>query len=54
MHDIIIILLVILLIWFMIPVKSKNQNIMMVPGTEQYKNEPSHIQFTNAEFKFYK
>ena len=54
MHTVLLILLVLLLFWF-----SHKQRILvpvLLPGPEQemYKNEPSEIQFPNAEFKFYK
>jgi len=52
MHIVLSLLLVILLLWFMFPKQAKKA-VMIVPGEEMYKNEPSQIQFTNAEFKFY-
>jgi hypothetical protein len=52
MQKVLILLLIILLIWFMMPAPPRT--IRVLPGAEPYKNEPSQIQFTNAEFKFYK
>ncbi len=54
MHTVIVLLLVLLLIWFMFPRQAKSVKLTVLPGAEPYKNEPSKIQFTNAEFKFYK
>ena len=52
MHNILLVFMVILLIWFMFPTQKTKQFI--VPGEEMYKNKPSSIEFPNAEFKFYK
>ncbi len=54
MHAVLVLLLVILLMWFMFPRKPESVRLTVLPGTEPYKNEPSGIQFPNAEFKFYK
>ena len=55
MHNIILSLLMIaILVWFLFPKQLKNVEVLVVPVEEMYKNEPSQIQFTNAEFKFYK
>ncbi len=52
MHQVVIVLLLLLLFWFMIPT-SPTRTVRVLPGAEPYENEPSAIQFTNAEFKFY-
>ena len=54
MHAVVLLLLVLLLAWFMF--SPRQQRVVILPGPEQemYKNEPSEIQFPNAEFKFYK
>jgi hypothetical protein len=52
MHKIVTLLLIAILLWFITSRDSKK--VVVVPGQELYKNEPSQIQFTNAEFKFYK
>ena len=54
MNQIIIVLLLLLLFWFMLPSSTPARTATMLPGSEPYENEPSAIQFTNAEFKFYK
>ena len=54
MHAVLILLLVLLLFWVVFPRKPESVRLAMLPGAEPYKNEPSRIQFTNAEFKFYK
>ena len=56
MNQVIIVLLLLLLFWFMIPTSASApaRTVRMLPGAEPYENEPSAIQFTNAEFKFYK
>ena len=54
MNQVIIVLLLLLLFWFMIPTSAPARTVRMLPGAEPYENEPSEIQFTNAEFKFYK
>jgi hypothetical protein len=55
MHKIVTLLLIAILLWF---INSRHtadpRKVLVVPGQELYKNEPSQIQFTNAEFKFYK
>ena len=53
MHQVVVVLLLLLLFWFMIPT-APTGTIRVLPGAEPYENEPSAIQFTNAEFKFYK
>ena len=53
MHQVIVVLLLLLLFWFMIPA-APTKTVRVLPGAEPYENEPSAIQFTNAEFKFYK
>jgi len=50
MHELILLALVlVLLFWFMTRPKPT-----VFINEEIYVNEPSEIQFTNAEFKFYK
>ena len=51
MHQFIVLLLVLLLFWYVTPAPRPP---VMLAGIEPYRNEPSAIQFTNAEFKFYK
>ena len=52
MNQVILVLLLLLLFWFMIPA-APTRTVRVLPGAEPYENEPSAIQFTNAEFKFY-
>jgi hypothetical protein len=47
-----VLLLVLLLLWYMTP-RTQKQYVLL-PGMEPYENKQSGIQFTNAEFKFYK
>jgi hypothetical protein len=56
MHQVVLLLLLLLLFWFMIPTSTSTtaRPSVLLPGAEPYENEPSRIQFTNAEFKFYK
>ena len=54
MHQVVVVLLLLLLFWFMILTSSPTKTVRVLPGAEPYENEPSAIQFTNAEFKFYK
>lgn len=52
---VLLLLLLLLLFWFMIPTSmGVARPPVLLTGAEPYKNEPSSIQFTNAEFKFYK
>ena len=54
MHVILSLLLIAILLWIMFPKVIQKPNMLLLPGEELYVNEPSEIQFTNAEFKFYK
>ena len=45
---VLLLLLVLLLFWY------DPKPPVVLAGIEPYRNEPSAIQFTNAEFKFYK
>ena len=55
MHKIVTLLLIAILLWFINSRQAgDSKKVFVVPGQELYMNEPSQIQFTNAEFKFYK
>lgn len=54
MHALLLLLLVLILALFLF--SPRQQRVILLPGQseEMYKNEPSNIEFPNAEFKFYK
>ena len=48
MHDLFLVLLIVLLVWFLFPAQK-----IFLSNEEMYRGEPSRIQIDNAEFKFY-
>lgn len=54
MHALLLLLIVLILALFLFSHRKQRVVLLPGPGQEMYKNEPSEIQFPNAEFKFYK
>ena len=53
MHALLLLLLVLILgLFFLFPMKMPA--LLPCQSEEMYKNEPTKIEFPNAEFKFYK